>query len=119
MVLKIGIEQVSRPSWSWTPWDENWISANYVNEGEPDQTHKIKKGNKKWNYGFNDFVMVECTPELAYQVHGAWESDASLPPEHVRAYRGKTAEYRGNPMVPDFSYGFSKHRSGYRTMAYG
>ncbi|KAL8836831.1 MAG: hypothetical protein Q9176_006064 [Flavoplaca citrina] len=119
MVLKIGIEQVSRPNWSWTPWDENWISANYVNEGEPDQTHKIKKGSKKWNYGFNDFVMVECTPELAYQVHGAWESDAKLPPEHVRAYRGKTAEYRGSPMFPDISYSVSKHRSGYRTMAYG
>ncbi|KAL8847488.1 MAG: hypothetical protein Q9221_007481 [Calogaya cf. arnoldii] len=121
MVLKIGIEQIPRDQWTWTPWNENWISANYVNDGEPDQTHKIKtaKGEKKFNYGFNDFVMVECTPEYAYQVHGVLESDASLPPQHVRAWRRKTAGPQPMPFVGDLAYSTSKHKSGYTTMAYG
>ncbi|KAL8998898.1 MAG: hypothetical protein Q9169_002117 [Polycauliona sp. 2 TL-2023] len=90
MVLKIGIEQITRKDWEWTPYNENWISADYVNDGPPDETTKIPKGSKKFNYGFNDFMVVECTPEYAYQVHGALESDVELPPEHVRAYRRKT-----------------------------
>lgn len=119
MVLKIGIEQIPRPQWTWKPYNENWISANYVNEGPPDQTHKISKDQKRYNYGFNDFIMVECTPEYAYQVHGAFESDASLPPKHVRAWMRKTAGYQGSPMFPDLSYNTHKHKSGYTTMAYG
>jgi len=82
MVLKIGIEQIPRKLWEWVQWDENWISANYVNNGEPDQTHKIPKSEERFNYGFNDFIMVECTPELAYQVTGVWSKNAELPPEH-------------------------------------
>ncbi|KAL8942189.1 MAG: hypothetical protein Q9216_001797 [Gyalolechia sp. 2 TL-2023] len=119
MVLKIGIEQIPRKQWTWTPWDENWISANYVNKGEPEQTQKIKSSEDKFNYGFNDFIMVECTPELAYQVHGVLESDASLPPKHVRAWMRKTAGYQGSPMFPDLTYSTHKHKSGYTTMAYG
>ena len=111
MVLKIGIEQIPRHQWTWTPYNENWISANYVNGGEPDQIHKIKKGEKKFNYGFNDFVMVECTPEYAYKVGGTFfESDnfVELPPKHVRAYRDKC----GCSVV-------FRAKCGYKTMAYG
>ena len=113
MVLKIGIEQIPRKLWEWVQWDENWISANYVNNGEPDQTHKIPKSEKKFNYGFNDFIMVECTPELAYQVTGVWSKNAELPPEHPRAWRDRS------DLESIGMQGFWKHRSGYKTMAYG
>ena len=120
MVLKFGIDQIPRAQWTWTPYDENWISANYVNPGEPDGDHIIKKGEKRFNYGFNDFIVVECTPEIAYQVHGFTESEAELPPKHPRAWMRKTGKATGN-LIADAVAGtaFAKHKSGYTTMAYG
>ena len=121
MVLKFGIDQIPRAQWTWIPYDENWISANYVNPGEPDGDHIIKNGEKKFNYGFNDFVVVECTPEIAYQVHGNAEKDAQLPPKHPRASSRKTVA----PEKERFEWNnplksiIGKHKSGYATMAYG
>jgi hypothetical protein len=90
MVIKIGIEQITRSHWVGTAYEENWISAEYVNAGEPDQTHKIPKSEKRFNYGFNDFVVAEVTPELASSITGNMEEDIKLPPEHPRPYRFKT-----------------------------
>ena len=122
MVLKFGIDQIPRAQWTWTPYNENWISADYVNPGEPDGDHVIYKDKepKKFNYGFNDFVVAECTPELAYEVKGQLERQADLPPKHPRAGADRTKQASG--FLPlDIAQGtaFAKHKSGYRTTAYG
>jgi hypothetical protein len=75
LVIKIGIEQITRSHWVWTPYEDNWISAAYVHLREPDQTHKIPKLEKSFNYGFNDFVVAEVTPELASSITGNMEED--------------------------------------------
>lgn len=91
-----------------------------MNPGKPDGDHTIKKGEKRFNYGFNDFVVVECTPEYAYQVHGVAEKQADLPPKHPRAWMRRTNMPTGN-LIADAIGGtaFTKHKSGYTTMAYG
>ena len=140
MVLKIGIDQITRSHWTFLPEMEptfngqkykakyQWISANYVNDGEPREDRKFEEGIlTQFNFGFNDFVVVECTPEMAYQIHGASEPEVELPPEHPRAARIQTAQGDGDGSLEQglqniFVKGQllpEKQRSGYATMAYG
>jgi hypothetical protein len=65
------------------------ISAEYVNPREPDQTHKIPEWEKRFNYGSDDFVVAEVTPELASSITGNMEEDVKVPPKHPRAARFK------------------------------
>ncbi|KAL2843912.1 hypothetical protein BJY01DRAFT_248375 [Aspergillus pseudoustus] len=124
MVLKVGIDQWKRSDWQFSWDDERWISADYVNVGPPTPDKIIKEGTldengkQKFNYGFNDFVIAECTPNMAYQVHGALQSLAELPPDHPRAETDTTAT-QGRMMARALAPNADKHRTGYRTMAYG
>lgn len=114
MVIKIGIDQITRSHFTWRPWNENWVSADWINDAEPDQTTKIPISEKRFNYGFNDFVVVECTPELAWEVKGVLsDRKATQPPQHVRASR---ADSNGETNV---QFGFWQARSCYSTMAWG
>ena len=113
MVIKIGIDQVTRDHFQWKPYDENWISAAWMNASEPDQIHKIKSSEVRFNYGFQDFIVVECTPELAHEVKGVLSGRAAEPPKHVRAYRNNS---NSDDAV---ELGFHKARSCYTTMAWG
>lgn len=81
---------------------------------------------KRFNYGFNDFVIVECTPNMATSVTGNLEKDVSLPPKHPRAWMRKT-EAPAQDMYGAQLQGWGnlfkgkiapKHRAGYTTMAY-
>ena len=56
----MGIEQITRKNWTWTLYNENWISADWVNPGPPEETNKIKSPGEQFNYGFNDFIVIEC-----------------------------------------------------------
>lgn len=120
MVIKIGIDQITRSHFQWTPYNENWVSANYVSPGEPIQKQKLPNSQKKFNYGFNDFIIAELTPEIATQIKGQFESDVVLPPDHVRAYKRKTAEPVSSTGMEMFGFGAGvanliggKHRAGY------
>lgn len=117
---------------------------DWVNEGPPTPDKLFRPKDKKWNYGFYDFVLAEITPELCYEEQ-SWSFTGrkiDLPPEHPRAVRipsyctvpgpliyiltSKLIDQRDkNHKIIQAPYGardtnpYSKYRSCYRTMAYG
>lgn len=108
MVIKVGIDQIPRGLWKFESYEQGWINANLVNKGPPQEYVEALHKDGKYVYGFNDFVIAELTPHMAYQVHGWDKGPTDQPPEHPRGY----------PRVAD-RYPFSKPKSGYSQIAYG
>jgi hypothetical protein len=123
MVIKLGIDQVPRKEFEFKNYDDGLISANYVNKGEPSDRKPRSASKGEWSFGFNDCVIAELTPWMAYSVEGHFEENqAPEAPEHVRAERDRTPPIFGSNntyIVPAISRFGAKHRSGYTTMAYG
>ncbi|KAF4237715.1 hypothetical protein CNMCM8980_002374 [Aspergillus fumigatiaffinis] len=123
MVLKIGIDQVPRHEFVFNNHEDGLVSANYVNKGEPYGTERRYHDKNEWAFGFNDFVIAELTPRMAYSVTGnLQENQAREAPEHVRAQRDRTPPNsygQGMYGYADITRIGAKNRSGYTTIAYG
>jgi hypothetical protein len=123
IVIKLGIDQVPRKEFVFKNYDDGLISADYVNEGEPSDRQPRSASKGQWSFGFNDFVIAELTPWVAYSVTGHLkENQAREAPEHVRAERDRTepnCEVGPWGLAPNWDRIGAKNRSGYTTMAYG
>lgn len=108
MVIKVGIDQIPRRLWKFESEGYGWINANFVNKGPPKDRVEAFHKDGEYVYGFNDFVIAELTPHMAYQVRGAGGSNATLAPPHPR----------GDPRISTWNPVF-KSRSGYFNIAYG
>ncbi|MCJ1348327.1 hypothetical protein MMC31_006558 [Peltigera leucophlebia] len=108
MVIQVGIDQIPRRLWKFKSYEQGWINANLVNEGPPQEYVEALHKDGKYVYGFNDFVIAELTPHMAYNVKGAVQGMADRPPKHPRGYPGVSEQDT-----------FSKSRSGYYRIAYG
>ncbi|KAK2750603.1 hypothetical protein FQN57_002674 [Myotisia sp. PD_48] len=120
MGVQMGLDSHIRSDWNFVNDNHQWISMNYVNPSVPVLNTNFSVKSDQWNFGFNDFVIVEFTPELRY------EEDNNLiagvrpdPPVHPRANSSNSHSPEGVDMhMRHRIFSFPRFTS-YNSMAYG